>query len=183
MINVQKIKPTRTCTKSYSGYSSFKEHLEKDFNKSCGYCDDPNLHYGQKLDYHIDHFKPKSKFPKLETNYDNLVYSCPYCNRAKSDKWKVKNGFIDPCSQEYDKNLQRNDKGQIQSITVRGKYIVQHLQLHLRRHEIIWTLSRLKEQMQQLCAISTNDTNALRILNEIQEIQGKIDSYMGILSE
>ncbi|VVH65724.1 hypothetical protein BSPLISOX_2278 [uncultured Gammaproteobacteria bacterium] len=179
MINVQKIKPTRTCTKSYSRYSSFKEHLEEDFNKSCGYCDDPNLYYGQKLDYHIDHFKPKSRFPELEVEYKNLVYSCPYCNRAKSNKWKAKNGFIDPCSQEYDKNLQRDDKGQIQPITERGEYIIQNLQLHLKRHEVIWTLSRLEKKKQQLKTLSTNGVNKLEVLkNELIEIQEKIDAYI-----
>jgi uncharacterized protein (TIGR02646 family) len=154
--------------------------LEEDFNKSCGYCDDPNLYYGQKLDYHIDHFKPKSRFPELEVEYKNLVYSCPYCNRAKSNKWKAKNGFIDPCSQEYDKNLQRNDKGEIQSITERGKHIVQELRLYLQRHKTIWHLSILEKQKQQLKILlqSTNDANKLKILEELQEIQEKIDAYI-----
>ncbi|SHN92932.1 HNH endonuclease [bacterium endosymbiont of Bathymodiolus sp. 5 South] len=181
MINVQKIKPTRTCAKSYSDYRSFRGYLKGDFNNRCGYCDDPDLHCGQEISYHIDHFKPKSKFPKLETNYDNLVYSCPYCNRAKSDKWKEKNGFIDPCSREYDENLQRNDKGEIQSTTERGKYIVQNLQLYLRRHKLIWALAILgKKKLQldeSLDAMPTNDPNELKILRKFKEIQEKIDAY------
>jgi uncharacterized protein (TIGR02646 family) len=83
-------KPTRTCAESYSNYRSFKKHLENDFNNRCGYCDDPDSYYGQEISYHIDHFKPKSEFPELEVEYKNLVYSCPYCNRAKSNKWKAK---------------------------------------------------------------------------------------------
>ncbi|VVH65429.1 hypothetical protein BSPLISOX_191 [uncultured Gammaproteobacteria bacterium] len=181
MTTVQKTKPTRTCTKSYSNYPSFKQYLKNDFNNRCGYCDDPDLHYGQEISYHIDHFKPKSKFPKLETNYKNLVYSCPYCNRAKSNKWKAKNGFIDPCSQEYDENLQRDDKGEIQSITERGEYIFQNLRLYLKRHKLIWALAILEKKKLQLDesldAMPTNDPNELKILRKFKEIQEKIDAY------
>lgn len=182
MSNVQKTKPSRTCTKTYSDYSRFRPYLRDDFNQRCGYCDDPDNHYGQEMSYHIDHFKPKSEFPDLKTNYNNLVYSCPYCNRAKSNKWKDIEGFIDPCESEYDKHLERSPKGEIIYRTDRGEYIATNLKLYLKRHRLIWTLGILEGQKQQLNKIQTNDKNELDILRRFKVIQNQIDSYTGNLS-
>jgi hypothetical protein len=61
----------------------------------------------------------------------------------------------------------------------RGEYIIQNLQLHLKRHEVIWTLSRLEKKKQQLKTLSTNGVNKLEVLkNELIEIQEKIDAYI-----
>ena len=48
---------------------------------------------------------------------ENLVYCCFYCNNAKSNKWKNNNGFIDPCTNEYNLHLCRNSRGQIKHRT------------------------------------------------------------------
>ncbi|SMN14781.1 hypothetical protein CRYPA_721 [uncultured Candidatus Thioglobus sp.] len=183
MTKVQQQKPIRTCNKSYSQYKSFKRYLRDDFNRRCGYCDGSDIHYGQKINYHIDHFKPKSKFPNLETEYSNLIYSCPYCNNAKSDKWEDVDGFIDPCNDEYDNHLQRDNKGQIKATTRQGKYIVNNLKLYLKRHELIWSLSILEKQKQQLNQIDANDSNELEILKQFRGIQVQIDIYNDILKD
>ncbi|OIR24484.1 HNH endonuclease [Bathymodiolus thermophilus thioautotrophic gill symbiont] len=178
MSNVQKQKPSRTCTKAYLSYSSFRPYLASDFNQRCGYCDDPDTYYEQQVGFHIDHFKPKSKFPNLKISYLNLVYSCPYCNRAKSNKWQKVNGFIDPCSKDYEKHLKRDNKGKIKAKTLRGKYIVNNLGLYSKRHELIWNLAKLKEQKQQLRKIQTNNADELNALRQFKKIQDEIDSYV-----
>lgn len=180
MSRVQQQKPTRTCDKTYVKYQNFRPYLKADFNQRCGYCDDPGSHYGQEISYHIDHFKPKSKFPNLETNYNNLVYSCPYCNGAKSDKWRETDGFIDPCDSKYDIHLSRNNKGQIKAKTPRGKYIVNNLKLFLKRHEVIWILATLDRQKQQLKNNIDNGTTS-EILSEFYKIQCQIDKYTASL--
>lgn len=35
----------------------------------------------------VDHYRPKKKFPDLETTYSNLFYACNCCNRRKGDFW------------------------------------------------------------------------------------------------
>jgi HNH endonuclease len=35
----------------------------------------------------VDHYRPKKKFPDLESTYSNLFYACNCCNRRKSDFW------------------------------------------------------------------------------------------------
>lgn len=39
-----------------------------------------------KVILHVDHIKPRSKFPELELQYDNLQILCAACNRGKSNK-------------------------------------------------------------------------------------------------
>jgi len=146
---IQKQKPIRTCTETYKNYSSFKKYIVKDFNNRCGYCDDLDKFNGGKNNYQIDHLKPKKKFPDLEVNYNNLVYSCPFCNRAKWDKWK-QNGFIDPCTNLYDDHLERCNNGKIRYKSIRGKYIHENLNIHLKRHELLWMIDKIKEQKIEL---------------------------------
>ncbi|WP_106598587.1 HNH endonuclease [Dyadobacter jiangsuensis] len=41
---------------------------------------------------HVDHIKPRSKFPRLELDINNLQILCQYCNIGKSnlyeDDWR-----------------------------------------------------------------------------------------------
>ncbi len=139
--------------KVYKSYQGYRKYLEIDFNKRCGYCDtrDDYMHF------HIDHFAPKTIFPKYKLDYNNLVYSCPYCNLSKSDKWPMKKqfnpshdgikGFVDPCSQEYDKHLIRDANGQIKSRTELGKYMVKEMKLYLKRHQYSWIFEKIEDTL------------------------------------
>lgn len=42
----------------------------------CGNCDE----------LHVDHIKPKSKFPKLAYKFSNMQVLCKACNKLKSNK-------------------------------------------------------------------------------------------------
>jgi len=150
--SVQKTKPIRTCTKICTRYTSFKPFIREDFNRRCGYCDDLDVYHGGVRGYQIDHFKPHSidSFKHLKEEYSNLVYSCPFCNRAKSNKWEDIDGFIDPCEKEYDNHLERNNKGQIISKTTQGKYIYTNLNLFLKRHELLWMIEKIIQQKEEL---------------------------------
>ncbi len=115
-------KPKRSKVQKRTRYQEYKSELRRDFKKKCGYCCDPDEFCGGMQGFHIDHFAPKSKFPNLISKYCNLVYSCPFCNGAKSAKWVGNDssishdgnkGFIDPCNSEYDRHLKRNANGQI----------------------------------------------------------------------
>jgi uncharacterized protein (TIGR02646 family) len=119
--NVQEQRPVRSeGVMPRTKHQAYKDELRVDFRRRCGYCDDKDVYSGGKRGFHIDHFKPKSKFDDLKTTYSNLVYSCPYCNIAKSNKWKPRVGFIDPCSAEYENHLLRDERGRIVPKTKRG---------------------------------------------------------------
>ena len=187
---VRNLKPQRTCTKKYSSYRSYKKFLKLDFNKRCGYCDEADHWGGGWRNFDIDHFKPKNNndfpwFNKLEHCYKNLVYSCFYCNNAKSNKWKNIDGFIDPCSDEYDKHLCRNDRGKIEYKTLQGQYIYKNLKLWLKRHELLWLMDKLNAQKEQLDTIlkSTKDNEELTVLKTFKEVQDKIDYYYNLYNK
>ena len=138
---------------------SNKKRLVRDFQNKCAYCDDLDRYSGGEDNYHIDHFAPKSKFKHLEFVYENLMYSCPYCNRAKKDKWVGDNseitiienrGFINPCTSEYDRQLGRDDKGNIVPLTAIGKYMHKELKLYLSRHAIIYNLEKVEFQLKRI---------------------------------
>lgn len=156
MRNIHKKKPELSAAGANLKYRNAKEQLAKDFNYRCGYCDDSHNYVGGSRNYHIDHFAPKSKFEHLKDYYGNFVYSCPYCNLAKSNKWVGstaeenvigEQGFINPCNEKYAKHIKRADNGQIVYITPLGKYMYNELKLYLKRHEIFYQLDEIDEKI------------------------------------
>lgn len=158
----RKVKPTKRNIpyNAQSKYQDYREYLKEDFNGRCGYCDS---YYGiVKKDYHIDHFVPKRVFEKFNTHkhllndYNNLIYTCPSCNRSKSGKWPSENpdvaltekgGFINPCLDEYGEFFFRADNGGIlvEEDNFVAVYIYKELSLFLNRHQITWKIEKLIE--------------------------------------
>ena len=60
-----------------------KEELLAESHSKCAYCE-TFIGKGEK-EMHIDHFYPKSKYPDKVVEWDNLIPSCPHCNKEKSD--------------------------------------------------------------------------------------------------
>jgi uncharacterized protein (TIGR02646 family) len=147
-------KPVRSYTgEMWITNSSNKMRLVNDFENKCAYCDDYDKYGGGYNAYHVEHFAPKEKFKNLQFTYENLLYSCPYCNISKSDKWVGstasenivgEEGFIDPCTDEYYVHLKRDEQGNIVYTTLIGKYIYDELKLYLKRHQILFNLEKLR---------------------------------------
>ncbi|WP_018248798.1 HNH endonuclease [Orenia marismortui] len=188
------IHPKRTCDKVYKNYSSYKEFLAKDFNYKCGYCDDNSLLLGGPHNFHIDHFAPKKKFPELKSEYNNLVYSCPYCNQYKSDDWISdkadiniidNRGYIDPCDLDYHNNFYRNKKGEIIPRTKVGIYMYRKLKLYLKRHSILWKIAKIRllrkeiRSMLEDCGEDTEINDKLK--NIYVQLGMQIDDFMDYL--
>lgn len=93
-----------TKKKAISKYkqTEIKEALIDMFSGKCGFCES----YIENVDFgDIEHFKPKSIFPELAVDWDNLLLSCKKCNGAgqKGDKWPTaeEDGpLIDPSADE-----------------------------------------------------------------------------------
>lgn len=155
MGSFRKKNPVRTCTQVYKDYKSFKEDLVKDFNNRCGYTDCPDFWFGGSRTFHIDHFKPHSKYPELKTSYSNLVYSCSYVNIAKSD---IDNQhFLDPCDNDYNEHFRRNSNGSIIPISVEARIMYNELKLYLIRYQVIWMLDEIKGKLDKLIEINDNN--------------------------
>src|SRR5690606_11378281 len=85
----------------------------------------------------------------LENDYKNLVYSCPFCNMAKSNDWPGGDsapiddngiGYIDPCSPEYEHVFYRDCSGSIRYLEnhIAASYMYRKLKFGLTRHRIFW---------------------------------------------
>jgi len=184
MSNIHRDKPARAANiAKKTNYRDYKSALRSDFNSRCGYCDDDDLFLGGKRGYHIDHFAPQSKFGELETEYSNLIYSCPFCNISKSNDWPSNDasenivgneGYIDPCDAEYDNHLYRNESGKIIPSTELGNYIHTKLKLNLMRHEMIWKYGQIRELIEKLEEVADNDETLLKLHQEMSQLQNLI---------
>ncbi|HAY3552323.1 hypothetical protein KRE47_00155 [Elizabethkingia meningoseptica] len=145
----RKISPIRTCKEVFTSYRKYKPYLRDDFKKRCGYVNCSDFWFGGSRTFHIDHFKPKSKFPELETTYSNLVYCCSYVNILKTDDEEE---YLDPCDINYNEHFERDNDGNIYPINEsdRAKYMYGKLKLYLKRYQIIWMLDELSEKIDLL---------------------------------
>ena len=159
--------------RSYTGneltnYRAYKNHLEKDFNERCGYTDCHQFWFGGKRNFQIDHFKPVSKHPELETKYSNLVYSCSYVNRAKSNDIGQ---YLDPCDNDFNQHFQRDGLGNIIAVanSEPAKYMHKKLKLFLKRYGIIWMIDQLEQRMFKLQELieATDNAEAKALFVEI----------------
>lgn len=147
-------------------WSAHKADLREDFHKHCGYC---GSYDGFSHTYfEVDHFVPKSLFTTTGKiglcQYDNLVYSCKFCNNIKSNKWpsndeavpNINNqGFIDPVLDEYDKHVYRTNSGSIRWLTDLGKWMVEEgFKFDERDYciKLLWELDELRKAFEFLVA-------------------------------
>ena len=86
MININKdlseIPKSLKKEKSYKN-PDVKIDLKELYNSKCCYCED------ESIDGEVEHFRPKSKYPWLKNDWQNLLWACHKCNNIKSAKLPV----------------------------------------------------------------------------------------------
>lgn len=170
-IPFRKETPKRSCEDKFSSYRKYKGALIKDFNRRCGYTDCPDRWFGGENTFHIDHFKPRKKYPDLETEYSNLVYACSYINILKSDDDSTH--YLDPCEEDYNYHFYRDKSGKIcpNPSSEKAKYMHTKLKLGLMRYQAIWLLEEIFTTLENVnCAIDnlSGENHLTRDLNLIQ---------------
>lgn len=70
-------------------WREFQPHLSSVFLHVCGYCE-------ECCKGDVDHFRPKSRFPRNVYRWSNWVLACPVCNNSKAEHWPQV-GLVDPC--------------------------------------------------------------------------------------
>ena len=152
-------------------WSKHKPDLKEDFNSSCGYCG--SFDGFRHTYFEVDHFIPKSLFEKNDIigycQYNNLVYSCKFCNNIKSSKWPSKNegipnidneGFIDPCNSDYDDNLYRTEEGGIMWSSDLGKWMAtKAFKFDERDYSIklLWNLNQIRKIIDALIELFSQE--------------------------
>lgn len=154
----------RQITTVVATWGDHKPDLKLDFNDRCAYCDSFDGY--RHTWYEVDHFIPKDFFRRFanisDTQYDNLVYSCKFCNNGKHNKWPSQSetifndgakGFVDPCDADYDTHFYRKPDGAIMWRTPLGKWMHQTAFKFDQRERgivLLWNLQRLLKLIEQL---------------------------------
>lgn len=162
--NLPQRRPNPTKNPTGNNWSEHKPDLREDFHKHCAYCGsyDGFSHTW----FEVDHFVPKSLFVKTGNiglcQYDNLVYSCKFCNNVKLSKWPSNDetvpiiddkGFANPCTVDYDTHLYRTDSGSIRWQTDLGKWMVEiGFKFDERDYcvKLLWNLNQLRKSIDTL---------------------------------
>ncbi|WP_242132609.1 HNH endonuclease [Aestuariivivens marinum] len=191
-MTVREILPIRrtVTTKQPTGknWSEHKPDLREDFNCSCGYCDSYD---GFRHTYfEVDHFIPKSLFEKNGNieycQYDNLTYSCKFCNNKKGSLWPSKDetipnineeGFVDACSTEYEDHLYRTSSGSIMWKTPLGKWMATKAFRFDERERSIIVLWNLNELRKIINALIIEQENYQAGDESYQMIKEKLGDY------
>jgi uncharacterized protein (TIGR02646 family) len=97
----RKNNPTYTFNwKMYKGkrVDQFLRQILDDMNRShCTFCDSYPL--GPSAEQTIEHFRPKSKYPRLAYVWHNLFLACNVCQKAKGEQFDKK--LLKPDTEDY----------------------------------------------------------------------------------
>lgn len=173
-------------------YSDWKELLAEESQYQCVYCCIHESKFGGIRNYHIDHFRPKSKdeFKHLENDYNNLFYSCSICNVFKSDDWPEEpkadysnNSY--PCPSETDYNaLIENNEGILSGKYIASKYLIERL--FLNRPQLI-LMRKEEDLLEVLLGINNYITNKMALIKQLpnsdkkNELLQKLVTYLNEL--
>lgn len=79
------------------GGEDVRTALIRDTHGKCMYCE------GKMRDVsfpHVEHYRPKSRFPNLAFSWSNLGLSCQVCNTNKGDSFDNAKPIVDPYSED-----------------------------------------------------------------------------------
>jgi hypothetical protein len=126
-------------------YQDWKPHLAEEGNGRCVYCAILDVELGGQRNFHVEHYKPKSRpeFAHLINDYENLFYACALCNTFKSDSWFQANDgdwsvihYPNPSLYNYGDFFEISDD----VFTLTGNHLVGTFliqRLHLNRFQLI----------------------------------------------
>ena len=171
-------------TKEWEKFSNTK--LKKETLKSlqdmyaycCAYCEGE---IESVTSGHIEHLKPKSLFPKLMFDYNNLHYSCPKCNLNKREKYDER--MIDPTVDNPEEHIYF--KGiSAKAYDERGQIMIDNFKLNdaERTRSKANLLNELDEDIQRVIKKSNNIENMSKDLlldyrNQILIAISKIEKH------
>ena len=156
-------------------YKHWKEQLSIEGRHQCVYCSININSFGGIRNFHVEHYRPKSKkkFPELENDYFNLFFACSICNGFKGDDWKVEptenldnNSYPNPLEIDYSSFLKTNRASEIESDFITGKYLINKIFLNRPQLILERKINKLYYEIKKICEKN------IEILLMIIEIEG-----------
>jgi len=145
-----------------SRYGDFQTEIEEDCQRRCAYCDITLAEHGFE-GMQLDHFRPKSLFPKLEHDPTNLVLACPRCNRLKWHHWPAGtaggsfshdgvSGFVDPFEVDRLEYFVVDDTGELAALKPPSSYMIGLMKLNRKARTQVRRLRHIREEVRTLSA-------------------------------
>lgn len=173
-----------------SKYSDWKSEIAEEGKHQCVYCCIKEKSFGGIRNFHIEHFKPKSKFKKDEHDFMNLFYACSICNCFKGDDWPSipidENNIIsypNPSKVDYNNIFDVNwTDGEVQGKDIVASYMIEKIylnrpQLILERKQVfilseVWRIiENIQNQKEDLYSRLGNDKEkVISFLRRIDEV-------------
>ncbi len=170
----------------------YKEQLRKEFFYQCAYCGLRESEGGGAKNFHIDHYRPKTKFSELEKEYSNLIYACGPCNRYKSDYWPnyleriLRKYILNPRYMRFSDHIETTHFYWVGK-TAQGRYTIERLRLNndslvqIRedRFYLESMISKAQEKKTELLAIQVcipqeDKDKQLKIARQIEVLESEI---------
>ena len=132
----------------YKDHESYRGWLRDEFLFRCAYCRMCESWLRGSLGFEIDHGEPLQLAPHRSLEYDNLFYTCPWCNRSKA------NAVVpDPFEYPFGLALRVDESGVIHALNDVGRMIVEGLQLDhpeiTYQRSLIMRILRLAQEKRQ----------------------------------
>lgn len=147
----------------------------------CCYCE---AEIGVVAFEHIEHRRPKARFPRYCFDWDNLHLGCPKCNQAKGKKWDEKKPILDAVTDIPIDNHLTYDLRDVLAIircakTKRGSTTIDHAELNRDKLRDV----RLKTALGVLSVIAelNRAPNSPRVSQLRLELQEKTKGPFGSL--
>ncbi|HVY06512.1 MAG TPA: HNH endonuclease [Burkholderiales bacterium] len=83
----RRVEKERSRHPSRGTYLDWKPELAEEGFHQCVYCAIAEASFGGIRNFHVEHYRPKSRFPALRNSYPNLFFACAICNTFKGDDW------------------------------------------------------------------------------------------------
>lgn len=119
-------------------WHEWKQTIADHCGGRCIYCAISEGRFGGIRNFHVEHFRPKVKFPTLESDIRNLYLACAICNVLKSDDWPADPAndhsiaaYPDPSIADYNALLTISSANhEVIAGTVAGKYLIERVLLN-----------------------------------------------------
>jgi hypothetical protein len=148
-------------------YQYYKPFLRIDFEYRCSYCKNRETVEGGSKKFHIDHYKPKKKFPELINDYLNLFYCCSECNNAKKDFWPtmfdrlMRRFILNPCEYDFEEHYNMNQP------EWRGNTRV-----------ALWNIERLRLNSSRRVQFRQDELDICKMINELNHKQEELKKHL-----
>ncbi|WP_257457651.1 retron system putative HNH endonuclease [Archangium lipolyticum] len=169
-------------------HEDVKDALVTLFHGKCAYCESSIRH----VDYgHIEHYRPKSKYPKQAFTWSNLVLACGVCNGSehKGDAFPLKaegGPLVNPTTEDPERHLSFEYDPVTRLASVRGRTTrgdTTEKCFGLNRQDLRRHRSTRVKQLWFIAQRATIDPDARRLLDEAASASEEYSAFANLLRD